>query len=280
MVLARRIVALQNCTLAEAGYQIEAFNEQVHKTLQSGQHMPVENLGYLYLDAHGAIQFQPQQRINHSDVFGLPHIQAHALQTTTVRPFGSAVDVFEPTPLIHVTSGASGALAKPKGNIFLPALHPAVAAVFAMGIGVAMGLSYHSMQRASPKTDELVQVARINVPPRVNNTSYEPAPLPISVPTIIETKQATRPLSPSDIPPAPPAGKAVNKATFIIGAFSNISNVKKAKATIRSQGHTPYVDTKNGLTRVGATIEYGNKTQLDEDIYFLKKSFGNAVRLK
>jgi cell division septation protein DedD len=302
LTLAEHISKRNHCSLMEAGRMIEHFNADVWSTLQRGEVYPLPGIGHFHLDTQGLIQLQSRHSISHSDVFGLQAVPLRPLTATLAtaidKPLpqaaGELMQIQEKSlrvpglkakiPMQTVGWAASALLMGSLFGFMLDGFGGSGSSELNSSESTninrsprAQGLTYRgtieqlpsnpdqeNLEPVQPNSNQIVTEEYVGTDSRTNPT--------------IEVTKAPEPQVQIEVKPAvlPPAYNAV----YIIGSFGQTGNANKVKNKIRNMGFEVFTDKYNGLTRVGARISYNTKSELEEDLAYLRSEYGQVVRFK
>jgi len=258
----------------EARQAIRDYVEKQKTKLQQKDIVIIDQVGRLYIDFENTLQFLPDTTNFNTDTFGLPAVQAIPVQKAETEKPAPVTD-YE-----HATSDSGGGafLRRNLGLIIGIAIVVVVAILFTI-------LYPRFFTPAEPDPTANLPETRTNVspPPSSDSILAEDAPA-LDFPAQDDTDGQTN--TGDDPPPAtgeddyensdteastpPPNQKS---AVIAIGVFSDASNVNKLVEQIYAAGYEPYLNERNGTTRVGIQLSYQNQSEVQAALRLARREF-------
>jgi len=258
----------------EARQAIRDYVEKQKAKLQQKDIVIIDQVGRLYIDFEHTLQFLPDTTNFNTDTFGLPAVQAIPVQKAESDKPAPVTDY----PPSATESGGGGFLRRNLGLIIGIAIVLVVAVLFAI-------LYPRFFKPSEPDPTANLPETRTNVspPPSGDSGMVEDAPA-LDFPTDDNTMDQSSPEE--DLPPSeeeddyeesdteastpPPNQKS---AVIAIGVFRDADNVNKLVERIYAAGYEPYLNERNGSTRVGLQLSYQDQSEVQAALRLARREF-------
>jgi len=260
----------------EARQAIRDYVEKQKAKLQQKDIVIIDQVGRLYVDFENTLQFLPDTTNFNTDTFGLPAVQAIPVQKAEIEKPAPLTDYSQATP----DSGAGAFLRRNLGLIIGIAIVVVVAILFAI-------LYPRFFQPAEPDPTANLPETRTNVPPPPSgdSTLAEDAPaldfptqdntedqFPADEDNPAVTEEDDYDDSDTEASTPPPNQKS---AVIAIGVFRDANNVNKLVERIYAAGYEPYLNERNGSTRVGIQLSYQNQSEVQSALRLARREFAD-----
>jgi len=247
--LARR----QGLSHAKAATLVQEFVAEAKDVLRRKETVALPQIGKLFSNLNGQLQFVSEEENFDSDSFGLPAVKADPISSPQ-RSVQTGPTVPPPTQpnwsdrIYHWFSRNVAVL------LFLTFLALAAVAYIAFGDQL-----FGSRPGADPQADTRVNAVPVPEPPAADTMAAEP----------LEADPPPDEADSDGITPDP------QQKYFIIavGMFRDEENVNHAIQKIYADGYEPFIDRKGNLTRIGIQKTYSSKQEIQEALSYGRAEF-------
>lgn len=253
----------------ESRQAIREYVQSAQEKLQRKELVLIDQIGRLYLDFEGNLQFLPDATNFDTSTFGLPPISAQPVPTSP-----------EPVPnRVEATYGSTSNTSE-VGGFIQQHLGTIIGIALIIIVIFILALSYQRFF-GDPSDDPISRVPedRHNVPPppvdssRIENDSALDFPLD-------DSQNSDEGLVDPEIDDyddrdagavTPPPGQ--REAIIAIGIFRDKENVNNLVERIYKAGYEPYLDERGGRTRVGIQFSYQEFSEVQEALKVARRKF-------
>ncbi len=258
-----------NLSQDQAEHAISGFVSMIKDKMAQKEIYFIPEIGRLYKDYEGNLNFLQDSTNFNSDTFGLPTLMFYPVLRAKKQ-----VLKIDRNPY-------AGTAVKPKRKLRLAALPRLAAAGVPVLFVALLLLSVYAIYRVqSNKATEEITARKVPVETRINQKpSVEHLSLVDKVAG--ENDQETLPDKNTDItsaeisdePESIVAPAKQKEMIIIIGAFSKKAGVEKRLKEIYELGYNAYQDKKGNLTRVGVQFSYQNDSEIGPMMDIMRKEF-------
>jgi hypothetical protein len=304
----------QRISASAAQEMIETYVQEVKAHFAKNEIVVLPEVGRLFLDFAGTVQFLPENMNFNADVYGLPTVSftpisrhrpepAVTEQVTDTEPSLPPVLTLTKTEPITKPLVDPLELPKPMGDIPPPIIiekknrpawlpHdwqswiPAMAVAVLTALAVIIWLNAPDTE-GSKKTKERVNTSPLETNKEQNAANGAPNQ-PVQVPKnqldtafagseqfFTEQKKETQ--AQQDLTPE---NKATRKATVIIGGFTQAGNIARLKKWIKAQGYTVYEKKRNSLTVVGCIVAYETEKDFRRELAKIQRKYPDELEIR
>jgi hypothetical protein len=251
-LLKQALVRQKGLTSVEASSRIQAFVAEAKAKLRQNESLELPQIGKLFSNLHGQIQFVSAEENFDAGTFGLPAVKAEPVSSPQ-RPVHTGPAVPPPAKpswssrIYHWFSKNVALL------LFLTFLALAAVAYIAFGDQLFRKKEVaESQTEAQPKGVPVPEVPAYDS--AAEKTTTEPRP---------EERDS------EGITPDP------GQKYFIIavGMFREEENVNSAIQKIYADGYEPFIDKKGSLTRIGIQKAYTSQSEIQEALSYARSEF-------
>lgn len=295
----------------EATALLDEFIRNLRENLDAGRSVTLDGIGRLFKQHDGQLKFTPAGDNFSKASFGLPAIDLRPIIRNEKQRRAAADPMLAQPATIAQPETAANRERRRDKILYHPELRQALWYVAGfLTILLVLGAIYQIARFSGEKlTDDpsapvntstdrpRIQLPsdRVNVapgprpvdadsvrpddPPRLDDPVIAPPPVNTAPSgNTPEYADVTTPQNTPDAPPAtttrPPAG--TNVALIATGLFGSQRNVEKNSDRIQAAGFVSFARPEGRLTRIGARLEYGSASDLQDALERLQRLFSDA----
>ncbi len=253
---------------AEAEKAVVDYVGQVKAAIDRREIVVFPQVGRLYKDYEQKLQFLPDNTNFNTEAFGLPTVEFHPVgqATAAVTPDGerTAAARRPPAPAPSLSATIADWFQR-----YLPIIGALSVMVIALGLYFILHKDEAPPPPAQPQAGQQEEIppSRLNAKPSREGESVQDDPEDIADleedrldPSGFDTEGST---------PLPGQQSAV----IAVGLFGDQTNVNRLIEQIYKAGYEPYTDQVRGLTRVGVTLAYENRSQVEDALRDVRRRF-------
>lgn len=294
-LLINHIKTRYNTTFSEAEQAISRFVAEANALFDKRENVALPEVGKLFKDYSGQIQFVSDSNNFNSSSYGLPEVQFHRV-IRDGQPAHTADSESKNTG-VPAAAGANVATTASQNttvpiptemdkevSYYLQRAIPllAVLAILVVGMSIYLVTSKNNAAAAlSTAPDANTEQSAEETSIRINQ---KPALADESIYTeegVIIEKDETQQSSDNASPIIDTEGETLapnqKECVIIIGGFRNKTNVERLVQRLYEAGYDAYIDKKNGITRVGAMFAYTRAREVDRKLRDVQERFAKKA---
>lgn len=267
--LAQHISAAEQVSEEQAKQWVEDYVQHAREKLQRKDLVIIDQVGRLYVDFEGALQFLPDTTNFDTETYGLPPISAQPIPTppeptTTTTPTATRT-------IDTRSTGLGGFMQRNLGAVIGVALLLVVVLILALSYQRFFGEQTEDPIARVPED-------RHNVAPPPADSNQEGEPPALDFPLDDAANGQSEADADGDdyddsetetITPAPNQREAI----IAIGVFRDTDNVNKLVERIYKVGYEPYLDKRGDRTRVGLQLSYQDFSEVQKALELARSEF-------
>jgi len=268
--LINHISTIEGISQEQSRQAVTDYVRSAREKLQRKELVLIDQVGRLYTDFEGTLQFLADATNFDTSTFGLPPISAKPV----------------PTPPESVNAGLATQAAKaadtaPRTTFVQRHLGTIITVVLIVIVAIIFALSYQRFfgERSNDPTANVPEDRHNVAPPPAGDEeglSDDPAlDFPIDDANnheVAPNNSETEDFDDSEteaITPAPNQQEAI----IAIGIFQDKENVNSLVERIYKTGYEPYLDERNGRTRVGIQLSYQEFSEVQKALQLARREF-------
>ena len=291
-LLINHIKSRYNISFAEAEKAVADFVTDAKATFGRRENVIIPEVGKLFKDYEGNIQFVSDSNNFNSQSYGLPAVKFYPVLRDRI-PNPAATTAGAAATAAATSGGAAGdtvttATAESiptevdkEVDYYLQKAIPFLAglAILVVAVSVYLVMSKDSNTRVNDGSALVESIEESQI--RVNQKpALEDETVYTEEGVILEDEVPT-----SDISTVPPVvdteGETLapnqKECVIIIGGFKNKGNIEKLIQRIYEAGYDAYTDRKGNLTRVGAMFAYTRESEVDQKLRDVQRRFAEKA---
>ncbi|MFK7936785.1 MAG: hypothetical protein AB8G22_24945 [Saprospiraceae bacterium] len=298
-LLINHIKTKYNVSFAEAEQAVADFVAQAKTTFERRENVVLPEIGKLFKDYEGKVQFVSDSNNFNSQSYGLPPVQFYpvlrdripdpAIATGTVAtpnnaPIGAAststANIATPTPAVAADESIPTEVDKEISYYLqkaIPFLAGLAILVVALSLYLVMSKDNNTRVNDGSELAESVEEAQIRInqkPELEDDAAYTEEGTIIEEGSVVEEVPDTPPLVDTEGETLAPNQK---ECVIIIGGFRDKGNVERLIQKLYEAGYDAYTDKKGSITRVGAMFAYNRESEVDRKLRDVQKRFAEKA---
>ena len=269
-LIANHVAAQANIPFNEAKIAVEQYCQNIEDDLFNNKIVHFKQLGKLFFNADGKLEFVPEKCNFLIDAYGLPDLDCIPILRNkkylkeVLSPEAVTVSTVKPNAKIPYTKLAAACLLI------------VVFVSFIYSNDWLIGPSNNLADTISETPDSSTQIATATVLPLPNTNFIDTAETIEATPDVQDTTYDDAITAPTnDKKPqleALEAEKELEDFIIVLGAFGKKKNADRLSKKLAADNYLPDVTFKNGLNRVGVQISCTNE-ELQQHLQFLRDNY-------